>query len=858
MSETLTPPPRMPAPIMLPGDAADPGMRAEGLPDTAESAALLSMLAAENADGSVTLTPDDSPAATDPRDVPWGENIADHLGDHALASLADRVLDNLRADLASNAEHYAGLTEGLDALGLRAERLDKPFKGAAGARATLTLRAATRFNATAMGELCPAAGPVRTQVNGDAAGIDGAAARKARFLNHYLTSEDEGYYPDRDQGLLLLGLLGSTFRMVYRDPYDGRPKSRFRTPFNLVVSYHASELHHGGRFTEVDRLPASEVRRLQVIGHWRDVELGTPAAGGAEDKAGQLREAEGRAASDLPEDAEHTVYTQRLIADIPGLEHLGADGEPTGLALPWRVAVDLDSRQVLRIDRDWDPDDPALRPRDHFAHERYMPGLGYYGIGFAHLLAQSQDAQTTLLRQGLNANTLVSFPGGLRAKGARMEQFDVAIGPCEFREVDTAGMPIGNAVMPLPYRDVPPSFVPLMQQIAQEGEQLGQVAEMQVGEGRQDAPVGSTLALIEQAVRVESAVVKRLHTAQRRELRLLAKLFAEDPEAVYPFSVDGQHGRPIAPDFAGSQADIVPVSDPNVPTMTQRLTLAQAKLTLAQSAPPGMFDLREAHLQMLRTVGCEEGEIARLMPPPGGGTPADPIAEFASAVRGEPLAVAPMQAHDAHIKAHIAQLKFPNLPPPVAQSLLAHAGEHLAAHYRNRAAVALGGALPPPGQPLPPEVEAQLAVAFAQVAEAVTAEIAPLLADGKDAADPHKAEELKIKAAALAQKEADAQRKALAAARQDAGEMIRTEVQAREAAADRRLELVKLQQESAAMELDTLRDAAHLGHDAAALALEAHESHAGRRHEARQAGAERSHRQRMAKEAARKPKAGLG
>jgi hypothetical protein len=769
MSDVLIPSPG------LPGASAPRGVRAPVLEPSPVD--YLGMAAEGQEDGSVVLTPPTPRSSGNLRERAWGENFAEHLSDTVLGQLSTEVIEGYEADVASNQELYKTLEEGIEALGLKKERLDMPFKGAAGARSSLMLKAAMRFGANALGEMLPAAGPVRMQVQGQAEGIDEAALRKAKFLNHHLTSVDEGYYPDFDQGLFLLGVLGSIFRMVYRDPVSGQPRSRYRTPFNLVVSYHASDAHGSGRFTEVDKLPGAEVKRLQVLGHYRQVAVPDPYSEDEQDPAGVLRAQEGRQASDRPEDAEHTIITQRVITTIPGLEHLGEDGEPSGLPLPWRVVVDLDSRDVLRIDRDWDPKDRGLRPREHFSHFRYAPGLGYYGLGFAQLLASAQDATTMMVRQGLNANTLVSFPGGLRVKGQRLDQSDMAIGPCEFREVDTGGLPIQQAVLPLPYRDVPASFVPLLQHLNGEGEQLGSVAEMQVGEGRQDAPVGTTLALIEQAVRVESAVIKRLHAAQRKELRLLAGLFAEDRSAVYPFLVDGKPDVPIGPDFERAD-DIVPVSDPNIPTQVQRLTLAQAKLSLAQ-ANPGMYDLRAANEMMLRVAGADESEIKRLMPPAPQGVPSDPISELAFAIKGQPLAVHPAQLHEAHIAAHMAQAQMPGLPPPIAQSLVAHIGEHVIAYARAQASLAAGAPLPPVGAPVPPQVEQAISMLAAQVMGPICEKLGPLLAGGADA-DPVKAAELRIKEKELAFKAEDSVRKSQESARQDAGEAMRDSMQFRQ------------------------------------------------------------------------------
>jgi hypothetical protein len=709
--------------------------------------------------------------AVDLRGLPADVNLADHLDEHVLSQLATEVIEGYEADVRSNEKNYRVLEKGLEMLGLEVKRLNVPFADAPGPESSLILRAVLRFNAGAMSELCPAQGPVRAKAMGDAQGIDGAAQRKQRFLNEYLLVRDRGYYPDRDKHFFLLGLLGSTFRVVEMDPVTRRPVSRGRTPFNFVVAANAVDLDRGGRYTLVDQSTPAMVKRLQVLGHYRAVDMSAPQPA-ADDSPGvdALQRAGKQQPSDRPEDAVHTILRQRVEWEIPGLEHLGDDGEPSGLPLPWFVTVDLESRTVLHVDRGWDPVDPNLLPLAPFSHEKYVPGPGFYGLGFAHILASPADAHTFLLRTGLIANYLASFPGGFRLRGTRLAQTNLQIGPGEFPEVDAGGANrIQDAIMPLPYRDVPASFVPLMQEIKADGESLGQIAETQVGEGRQDAPVGTTIALMERLVEVESAVIKRLHAACLAELQLLAKLFAAMPGEVYPFSVGGKTGVPIAPDFANAD-DIVPVSDPNIPTQTQRLTLAQGKLQLA-SSQPALYDMRQVHMDMLRTMGLDEADIQRLMPPVPQGQPADPVTEFQAVLKGAPLVAGPDQMHAAHIQAHLAQAQMPNLPPPVVQALVAHVGEHLGLAYRQQVQAELGVPLPPPGTPLPPQIEGAISVAVAQASDAISQKLAPLLT-GAGAADPAKMAELASKAADREQKERDGARKAEQAARQDQGERI--------------------------------------------------------------------------------------
>lgn len=743
----------------------------------ADLAALEGAEAVENEDGSISfeepLMPDE-----DLRQMPFETNFAEYLADDKIGVIIDDLVAGIDADIESNADYYAQLKEGMDNLGLKKERMTFPFDGAAGARHPLLLKAVVKFNAEAMGEMLPAGGPVRMQVLGDnpQGNFEEIANRKQKYLNYYLTEEDEGFYSDYDQSMLMLGVMGSVFRKVYIDPTTKKPVSRYRTPFNLVVSANSGpSLLECARWTEIDVLSLPAIKRLQVTGHYANVDLGAgDMSDDDENPALRLREAVGVSQSERTEDSPYTIYTSHVMLDLPGLEHLGPDGQPSGLPLPWVITFDRDSRKALRIERDWDMEDIHLRPREQVAHYKYLPGFGFYGLGLSHLLASSQDAATSMLRDALNSFKLVSFPGGFRAKGQRIEENNMAIGPCEFREIDTGGMPIRDAVMPLPYRDVPPSFAPLMQEITQGGEMIASVSDLQVGEGRQDAPVGSTLALIEQATKIESAVIKRAHFAQRQELRMLAKGFGKDPDAKYPFFVNGQANVALATDFTDT-ADIIPVSDPNVPTQVQRLQMAQAKLTLAQQSG-GMLDVRRATMDLLRTMGGSETDVQAMFTPQQQPQPADPITEFGAVTKGMPLKAGPTQNHMAHIQAHVAQLQTPGMPPQNASALFAHAMEHADLLYRAEMSARLGVPLPE-GQPIPPEIEAQLSAAVAAQSDAVMEILQQAL--GGLGGDPNKAAEMQIKREELAHKkeelafkERESVRKAEASTRQEQGEYI--------------------------------------------------------------------------------------
>ena len=668
------------------------------------------------------------------------------MDDSQLAAIAADLIEGIEADWDSNAEMRDIFERGREYVVVKpGNRLDTPFENAAGVVHPLLLEAMMRFAASALGELLPAEGPVRMQVNGDdTAQIEARAQRKRQFLNFYLTTEDEEYVPDFDQMLMLVGYHGSMFRKIYRDPAKrGRPVSRSLSPIDLIVAYSATSLHGSARVTHRQRLVTrADLLRLQLQGWYRETDLGEPA----DDADDQVADAiEGREATSRIEDATYTLDHCHCLLDIEGLEHRDADGEPTGLPLPYIVTLEPESRQILRIARNWADGDPEFAPREYYVHYKYAPGFGFYGWGLLHLLGSVTDALTMMRRQAINAFTLKSFPGGVRTKGARVEDSRITVGPGEWVEVDTGGLPIQQAMMALPYADVPPSFQPILQELLESGQRLASIGDMAVGEGREDALPGTVVALIEQATKLESSVLRRLHTAQRKELRLLADLFGADPEAKYPYTVGGQSGVALAADFADNQ-DVVPVSDPNIPTQTQRLSQAQATLQVAQQSG-GLVDVRYATESFFRTMGKSDQEIALLMPPPQQGQPSDPVTEFASALKSMPLAAGPAQDHAAHIQAHFGQLATPGLDKtPVYQALIAHIGDHMGLFYAGEAS-RLTGIPMLPGQ-IPPAQQAQVAQAVAAATDQLRISLAQF---GPQGGDPIEQAKLQIEAAKLRQ-----------------------------------------------------------------------------------------------------------
>src|SRR5574337_857371 len=709
-------------------------------------------------------------------DVPFDGNLAEVLPDTLLDDILNRLMEGIEADIESNRGHWEQFEQGVDLLGLDPKRrLDYPFKGASGATHPLLKMAVLSFRATARKELLPASGPVRSQIIADPTpqdigALEQRAQRKQNWMNYYLTHEDEEYYPDYNQMLLLLGLWGSMFRHVWRDPLrGGSPFSRFLSPKDLVVNYGATSLCGPQRVTRIEtNVPYADVRKLQLKGWYRNIPLILPT--GDTDIPDKARELEERSPSEIDEDRPYEICHVHYSMDIQGLEHRDENGEETGMPIPFVVSLDRNSQKILRISRNWKQGDPEYKPREHYVHYRYMPGLGFLGWGLPHLVGSDTDTLTTLLRQAVNANTLVSFPAGLRVKGAaKTDSNRTLLGPGEWAEVDTGGLPISQASSVLPYKDVPASFPILMQTIQEQAQRTASIGDMAVGEGREDALPGTVIALIEKAVKLESAVIADQHVSQRKEYRLLAELFGEDQQAVYPYILNGQRGQAIAADFQDN-ADIIPVSDPNIPTQTQRLAQAQAKLQMAQQSG-GAMDVRYAMQNMLRTMGDSDAEIERMMPDQPQGQPADPVTEFQMLMKQQPLAVGPTQDHGAHIQAHTAQMASPGIDKtPMGAALQAHIGDHLAAFYAAQAG-ALTGMPIQPGQQLPPQVEAQIARAVAAASNQLAVQLQSLAPAQKT--DPTAMAKIQSDMLKTHASEADSQRKDQQSARSTQADLIK-------------------------------------------------------------------------------------
>jgi hypothetical protein len=732
-------------PGLAPSTVPGPGLAGSVVPPApALDPNILNSVAHPNDDGSVDLLPpandDDDPDAL--RNAPHGANLAELLSDDVLSKIGQELIEGIDADVDSNSEWYDAVEASLKLLGLKpGERIDTPYVGAPASTSSVLKEAVIRFAASASGEMLPADGPVRIKINSDPTpDMQAMADRKGRYMNYFLTEEDADYYDDYDQMLLKIGLYGHMYRKVWRDPLRGGvPTSRHYSPWDIIVSAQATTLTGSYRVTHLEPMARGDLTKLQHQAWYRNIDLAEPV-GDADSPAGRVKELVGwRRPTELPKDADYMLAHTCCMYDLEGLEHEiegeGGESEKSGIPLPYIVTLERETGKVLRMTRNWAEGDPSYKPVELFVVHRYMPGLDFMGWGLGHLLGSDTDTLTMLLRQALTSFTFASFPGGLKRRGTKTEEGGVQLSPGQFADIETGGAPIGEAVMALPFHDLPASYTILQQDILTAAQRMGSIGDMAVGDANDMAAVGTVLSLVKQATKMESSVIKRLHRAQRRELRLLADLMGQDKKDVYPFTMNGQTGEAITADFAPPNADVSPVSDPNIPTQTERLSMAQATLTVAQNSG-GAMPIRPALEDFLRSMGKTDQELARLLPPPQVGQPSDPVTEFAMAQQGLPLKADPMQNHAAHIQGHMGQVAIPGIAPMIQQALLAHIGEHTAMFYSAEVGRISGQQMPPPlppqgaGAPPPPpnpQMDQMVSAAVAQAANALHVSMAQLM-----------------------------------------------------------------------------------------------------------------------------------
>ena len=579
-------------------------------------------------------------------EVPHDANLAELIEDQELGEISSQLTSMYEEDLSSRSEWEEAYTRGLDLLGIRQEERAEPFQGASGVTHPLISESVTQFQAQAYKELLPAGGPVRTQVIGVSnTETEAQASRVKNYMNYMITEVMEEFDPDLDQLLFYLPLSGSAFKKVYYDPALGRGVSRFVQAQDLVVPYSCTDLATSSRITHVLRMSENSIRKLQVAGIYRDIDL-SPDSNEYEDMVREkTSEIEGVSPNNM--DDEYTILEIHTDLDIEGFEDRSADGEETGIKLPYIVTLDHGSGQVLSITRNYDEGDPLKRKRQYFVHYKFLPGLGFYGFGLIHMIGGLGRAVTGILRQLMDAGTLANLPAGFKARGIRIRNDDEPLNPGEFRDIDAPGGDIRASLIPLPFKEPSATLTQLLGSLIDAGRRFVSIADQQISNMNQETPVGTTVAMLERGMKVMSAIHKRLHYAQRNEFRLLARIFSEN--AVYPYEPVGASSQIFQQDFDG-RIDVLPVSDPNIFSMAQRVALAQTQLQLAQSSPD-MHNMYQAMKRMYQAL--EVQNIDEILPPPQEPVPTDPSIENARALAGNLLQAFEGQDHDAHIQTHI-------------------------------------------------------------------------------------------------------------------------------------------------------------------------------------------------------------
>ena len=644
-------------------------------------------------------------------------NLAEFLEDGDLEKMAADLIDDFESDRTSRNEWSRSYIKGLDLLGMKIEERSQPWQGASGVFHPLLTEAVVRFQAQAMGEIFPPSGPVRTKIVGKNTKEKTAQSQRVEDEMNYLLTEDMTEYRDEmEQMLFRLPLAGSAFKKVYYDPIMERPCSMFVPAEDFVVSYGASDLMSCPRYTHIMKKTENEIKELMVNGFYRDVELTDPQQDESEiqEKYDEMDGAE----HVYEDDERYTILEMHVDIDMP---------EPfqdsDGLARPYVITIDKSSRAILSIRKNWYETDPKKTKRQHFIHYKYLPSLGFYGTGLIHLIGGLAKSATSILRQLIDAGTLSNLPAGLKARGLRIKGDDSPLMPGEFRDVDVPGGAIRDSITFIPYKEPSSVLYQLLGNIVEEGRRIGSVADVQVGNMNPQAPVGTTLALLERSMKVMSGVQARLHASLKKELRILAKCIHDfmPPEYAYE-TEEGSFSR--TEDFDG-RVDVIPVSDPNASTMAQRVTQYQAALQLAQQAPQ-LYDMGKLHRQMLEVLGIKDAaEIIKL---PDDIKPNDPVTENMAIMKQEPVKAFKYQDHEAHIAVHTAAAQDPKIQQIIGQSpfasaiqnaLAAHITEHVAFQYRKEIEKQLGVEMPDEDKPLPEDVEEELSKLTAEAAAKV-------------------------------------------------------------------------------------------------------------------------------------------
>ena len=653
-------------------------------------------------------------------DDTFSDNLADEVSDSALQSMASELCSDIDNDKASRKDWEKAYTEGLKLLGLQMEERTEPWNGASGVFHPMITEAVVRFQAETITETFPAQGPVRTKIIGkETPEKKEAAARVQDDMNYQLTEKMVEFRPEHERMLWSLPATGSAFKKVYYDPNLGRQVSIFIPAEDIILPYGTTEMDTCYRITHVMRKTKNEILKLQQAGFYRDIELSEPDKSISDIQKAKDKET---GFSDL-NDERYTLYECHVDLDLKGFED-EEDGEQTGIMLPYVVTLIKGTNDVLAIRRNWEEDDPLKLKRQHFVHYQYIPGFGAYGFGLFHLIGGFAKSATSLMRQLIDAGTLANLPGGLKTRGLRIKGDDTPIAPGEFRDVDVGSGTIRDNILPLPYKEPSQTLYTLLQNIVEEGRRFAATADMKVSDMSGNAPVGTTLALLERQLKVMTAVQARVHFALKQELGLLKNIIRDYSDTDYLYEPEGTKG-PRAKQADYNHVDVIPVSDPNAATMSQRVVQYQAVIQMAQMAPD-IYDLPQLHRRMLEVLGIKNAD--KLVPLEEDQKPTDPVSENQNVLKGKPLKAFMYQDHQSHIQVHMLLLQDPIIQqfigqnpraPAIQAALTAHVADHVGYMMRQKIEQQLGMPLPPEDEKLPPNVEIALSAMMAQAAQQV-------------------------------------------------------------------------------------------------------------------------------------------
>jgi len=698
--------------------AAPEGIEAEAVEESALEIEIVNPDAVTLDDGSMEITL--IPGGDETDVIDFGDNIADAMEDSDLIALAEELVGLVDSDIASRKDWADTFVKGLDVLGFKYEERTEPWEGACGVYSTVLAEAAIRFQAETMSETFPAAGPVKVKVLGEETKDKEEAAQRVKAdMNYELTERMVEYRPEHERLLYSLGLAGSAFKKVYFDPNIGRQTAVYIPAEDVVVPYGASHVESAERVTHIMRKTKNELKKLQSVGFYKDIDLGEPTPYHTDIEERKAEEG----GYSLTDDDRFTLYEIHADLVIEGVDEEDGDEEDQ-IAKPYVVTLERGNNKVLGIRRNWSEEDELMLKRQHFVHYVYVPGFGFYGLGLIHIIGGYAKAGTSIIRQLVDAGTLSNLPGGLKSRGLRIKGDDTPIEPGEFKDVDVPSGSIRDNIMPLPYKEPSQTLLALLNQITTEGRRLGAISDMNISDMSANAPVGTTLALLERTLKPMAAVQARVHYAMKQEFKMLKAIMAENAPEQYDYQP--YRGAVSARVADYMMVDVIPVSDPNSSTMAQRVVQYQAVLQMSQSAPQ-IYDLPQLHRQMIEVLGVKNAD--KLVPTEDDAKPTDPVSENMDALVGKPLKAFIYQDHEAHIAAHMAFMQDPMImqaigqnpqAKPIMAALQAHIAEHLGFRYRKQVEEKLGAPLPPPGEQLPEQVEVNLARLVADAGKQLT------------------------------------------------------------------------------------------------------------------------------------------